>query len=135
MWARLRQRTAQLKRDALAAWFLVRHENTPRWLKWLGVFIVAYALSPIDLIPDFLPLIGYVDELILLPALLWVLIHFAPPAVLATCREQADAMLASKKEKPRSMLGAAIIILIWLTIAWWLLALFGTSLGIEPIPR
>lgn len=134
MWARLKRQAAQIKRDALAAWFLIRHESTPRWLKWLGVFIVAYALSPIDLIPDFLPIIGYIDELILLPALLWVVIRFAPPAVLAACREQADAMLASNREKPRSMLGAAIIVLIWLTIAWWLLALFGTSLGIQATP-
>jgi len=133
MWAGLKEQASRLKHDTLTAWFVMRHADTPWWIKALGVLIVAYALSPIDLIPDFVPLLGYLDELILLPALLWIVIRCTPPAVLAACRQQADAWMASDGSKPRSTLGAVIIVVIWLMLAWWLLSIFSTSLGREGI--
>lgn len=124
MWATLRNWAARIKRDSLALWFAVRDKRTPLWLRSLGYLIIAYALSPIDLIPDFLPVIGYLDELILLPAGLWLMIRFMPAALLAECRERADDWIAKGRERPRSKLGAVIVIVIWVTVAWWLISIF-----------
>lgn len=96
------------------------------WLRWFGVLLIAYALSPIDLIPDFLPVIGYLDELILLPAGLWLMIRYMPADVLLESRARADDWIAAGKTRPRSLLGAVIVILIWVMIAWWLIALLSS---------
>ena len=98
-------------------------------MRILGVLIIAYALSPIDLIPDFIPIIGYLDELILLPVGLWILLKFIPEQVLSDCRDKATEWLASGHAKPRSALGAAIVVSIWIVIAWWLVFFFATSLA------
>lgn len=126
MWQAVKQWAARVRRDTVALWFAVRDRRTPLWLRALGYLIVAYALSPIDLIPDFLPVIGYLDELILLPAGLWLMIRFMPGEVLADCRGRADAWLAKGNERPRSKLGAVIVIVIWITIGWWLVSIFAT---------
>ena len=75
---------------------------------------MAYALSPVDLIPDFIPVLGYVDDVLLLPGLIWLAVRMLPASVLADCREQADAWIATKGEKPRSRAGAVLIVLIWI---------------------
>jgi uncharacterized membrane protein YkvA (DUF1232 family) len=86
---------------------------------------VAYALSPIDLIPDFIPVLGYVDDVLLLPVLIWLAVRTLPAHVLDECRIQADDWLREKKEKPTSRAGAAFIVLLWLAAglavlhAWW----------------
>lgn len=129
MWSKLRNWAEQLKQDTLALWFVIRDGRTPHWIRALGVIIVAYALSPIDLIPDFIPVFGYLDELILLPAGLWLMIRFTPPTILAECRTRATEWLAAGRDRPRSKLGAAVVILIWVTLAWWLVALFSKSAG------
>ena len=127
MWGKLKQWAARVRRDTLALWFAVRDPRTPRWLRWFGFLIIAYALSPVDLIPDFIPLIGYLDELILLPAGLWLMIRHMPGDVLTESRKRADDWLAAGKSKPRSALGAIIVIAIWVTIVWWLIAIFAPT--------
>ncbi len=127
MWEKLKQWAAGVRRDTLALWFAIRDRRTPWWLRWLGFLIIAYALSPVDLIPDFIPLIGYLDELILLPAGLWLMIRHMPAEVLADSRARADAWLAAGESKPRSALGALIVIIIWATVAWWLISIFAPS--------
>ena len=82
-WAR------RIKRDAITLWFARAHPATPWYAKALGAFVVAYALSPIDLIPDFIPVLGYLDDVIVLPALIWLTVRLLPPDVLAECRAQA----------------------------------------------
>ena len=62
----------RIKRDGVTLWFAGQHPRTPWYAKALGLFVVAYALSPIDLIPDFIPVLGYVDDVILLPVLIWL---------------------------------------------------------------
>ena len=109
MWQALKQWAARVRRDTLALWFAVRDQRTPFWLRSLGYLIIAYALSPIDLIPDFIPVIGYLDELILLPAGLWVMIKFMPAPLLAECRSHAEKWIAQGQERPRSKLGAALV--------------------------
>lgn len=126
MWAALKEWAGRVRRDTLALWFAVRDHRTPLFLRALGYLIIAYALSPIDLIPDFLPVIGYLDELIVLPAGLWLMIKFMPEQLLEECRGRADDWIAQGQERPRSKLGAAIVIIIWITIAWWLIAIFST---------
>jgi len=75
---------------------------------------VAYALSPIDLIPDFVPVFGYVDDVLLLPGQIWLTIKLLPPEVLADCRNQADDWMRAQGSKPSSRVGAVAIVLLWI---------------------
>ncbi|WP_295980937.1 YkvA family protein [uncultured Variovorax sp.] len=121
--ARLRNWARRLKRDGVTLWFACRHAATPWYAKALGVFVVAYALSPIDLIPDFVPVLGYLDDVLLLPGLIWLTIRLIPAAVLAECREQADAWMHRAGSKPASRWGAALVVAVWITAAagvWYL---------------
>ena len=111
--ASVRHWASRLKRDVVTVYFAARHPATPRWLRLLALLVAAYALSPIDLIPDFVPLLGYVDDLLLLPLGLLLVLRFLPPAVLAACREQAAQLLA----RPRSRGAALVIISLWLGCA------------------
>jgi uncharacterized membrane protein YkvA (DUF1232 family) len=125
---RLREWARRLLGDVVTLWFCVRHPRSPLIVKILAGILVAYALSPIDLIPDFIPVIGLLDEAILLPAGIWLVLKLVPPDVLAECREQAARWIGEKKQKPRSRLGAALVIATWLAalslvswLAWrWL---------------
>ena len=111
----LKQRARQLKAETFALYLAARHPETPWYAKLLVAGIVAYALSPIDLIPDFIPVIGYVDDLILLPiAMAWA-IRLIPPQVMAECRERAQETL--KQGKPVSRIAGAVIVVIWLALA------------------
>lgn len=111
------------KRDGITLWFAGKHSATPWYAKALGLFVVAYALSPVDLIPDFIPVLGYLDDVMLLPGLIFLTIRLLPPEVLADCRSQADAWIDAKKAKPSSRAGAAAIVLLWIGsgAATWLL--------------
>lgn len=96
----------------------------PWYAKALVVLVVAYALSPIDLIPDFIPVLGYVDDVLLLPILIWLTIKLLPPDVISDCRLRADEWMREKGSKPRSRLGAILIVTVWVSIAaaawfWW----------------
>lgn len=115
MLASLRRRARLIKRDTLALYLAARHPATPWYAKALAVVIAAYALSPIDLIPDFIPILGYLDDVILLPAAIVLCVRLIPPDVLAECREQAAAAVAAGK--PVSRTAAAIIVIAWLTLA------------------
>lgn len=121
-FAALRAWAHRLHRDGLALWFAVRHPDTPWYAKALAAVIVAYALSPIDLIPDFVPVLGYLDDLLLLPGLIWLAVRWLPAGVLAQCRADAEAWLAASRERPRSRAGAVAIVLIWGLVAWALAA-------------
>ncbi len=109
-WAR------RVKRDAMTLWFARNHADTPWHAKALGAFVVAYALSPIDLIPDFIPILGYVDDVILLPALIWLTVRLLPPHVLAESRLKAEQWMADQNARPRSLAGAMAIGAIWLAV-------------------
>jgi uncharacterized membrane protein YkvA (DUF1232 family) len=121
---RLKAWALRLRRDGLVLWFALRHPRTPWSAKALAVFVVAYALSPIDLIPDFIPVLGLLDEAILLPGLIWLALRLLPADVLADCRTAADQRIAAGEGRPRSWAGAALIVLLWLVLAyalwrWW----------------
>ncbi|ROZ74344.1 YkvA family protein [Ramlibacter sp. WS9] len=114
---RLRAWAKSIKREGVALWFAARDPRTPFWPKLLCAFVVAYALSPIDLIPDFIPVLGYVDDVLLLPALMWLAIRLMPPALMQENRLRADEWLQQGKEKPRSVIGAVAIVVVWLAVS------------------
>jgi uncharacterized membrane protein YkvA (DUF1232 family) len=115
---RLRDWAIALKRDVLSLWFAYRDPRTPLLPKVLAMAIVAYALSPIDLIPDFIPVLGYLDELILLPGAIYLTLKLIPAEVLAESRQRAAQWLAGNKAKPKSWAAAAVIVLIWCALVW-----------------
>ena len=110
MWAK------RIKRDGVTLWFAGKHPKTPWYAKALGLFVVAYALSPIDLIPDFIPVLGYVDNVLLLPGLIWLTLQLLPPDVLTERRGQADAWMQTEGAQPRSMAGAVLVVALWLLV-------------------
>ena len=123
-WAdTLRAWARALKRDAMTLWFARRHAGTPVLAKVLAVVVLAYALSPIDLIPDFIPVLGLLDDLILLPALIWLALRLLPNAVRSDARRQAQDWLAASAARPRSRAGAVVIVGLWalasLALGWW----------------
>jgi uncharacterized membrane protein YkvA (DUF1232 family) len=111
----LHQRARQLKAETWALALAVRDPRTPWYAKLLVAGIVAYACSPIDLIPDFIPVLGYLDDLVLLPlGIAWAM-RLVPPAVLIECRVRAQE--AMQDGKPVSWVAGAIIVIIWLGVA------------------
>ena len=106
-----------LRRDVLTLWFAMRHPLTPWPAKALAVLATAYALSPIDLIPDFIPVLGQLDDLILIPAAVWVLLRLIPPPVLAESRAAAERWLGAENRKPKSRLGLFLVVGVWLIAA------------------
>jgi len=115
---RLRGWAKKVKRDGVTLWFASRHPKVPWPAKALGIFVVAYALSPIDLIPDFVPVLGYVDDVILLPGLIWLAIKLIPAPVLGECRDQADEWMTTQGKKPTSRVGALFVIAVWIGASW-----------------
>ena len=102
-----------LKRESLALYYATRDRRTPWHAKLVAGAIVAYALSPIDLIPDFIPVLGLLDELLLLPAAIWFALRLVPEQVLADSRKRAEAAL----ERPTSRAAAVVIVLVWIASA------------------
>ena len=111
MLDRLKASARALKREVLAVYLAAKDPRTPWYAKGLILLIVAYALSPIDLIPDFIPVLGYLDDLILIPAGIWLAIRMVPPEVLVEARETAATQGA---EESVGKLGAVIIVLLWI---------------------
>lgn len=112
-WAR------RLKRDVVALALAARDPRVPWYAKAVAACVAAYALSPIDLIPDFIPILGYLDDVILVPLGIALAIRLIPPAIFQEHREAAAAPGANR---PASRVGAAIIIIIWITLTAWVVA-------------
>lgn len=115
MIAKLKTRARQLKAEVFALYLAARHPNTPWYAKLFIVAIVAYALSPIDLIPDFIPVLGFLDEIILLPLGIVLAVKMVPVNVMCECRARALAQTPNSSRAGR--IGAAVIVLLWLTLA------------------
>ncbi|MBX9841137.1 MAG: DUF1232 domain-containing protein [Xanthobacteraceae bacterium] len=119
MMMRLRGWARAIKRDVHAVYLASRDPRVPWYAKALGVCIAAYALSPIDLIPDFIPVLGYLDDAILLPLGILLVVRMIPPDVMAEHRAAA----AVAAERPRSTAGAIFMVAVWFAltvIAGWL---------------
>lgn len=107
LWAR------RIKRDVMTVYVAARHPATPWWLRLLALAVAAYALSPIDLIPDFIPVLGWLDDLVIVPLGLMLVIRLLPPAVLRAARDEA----AQRLGRPRSRVAAVLIVLCWVALA------------------
>ena len=119
----LKERAKQLKTDVPAVFLALKRKDTPWLARLLAAIVVIYALSPVDLIPDFIPVLGYLDDLLILPALIALTAKRIPPEVLTQCRAQAEGMWnGGKPEKwyyavPFVLIWAAVIALIVIAIA------------------
>ena len=111
----LKQRVRHFKAETFALYLAARDPRTPWYAKLLVAGIVAYALSPIDLIPDFVPVLGYLDDLILIPIGIALAIKLVPSQVLAECRARAQETI--QNGKPVSRVAGAVIVVIWLALA------------------
>ncbi len=127
----LRQRvflwSRRVKRDGVTLWFALRDPATPTLARVLAFVVVAYALSPIDLVPDFIPVLGYLDDVILLPGLIWLAVRMIPAPVLDACRARADEWMARQGRKPRMWLGVVLVVMLWLALCWGLWAWLGPA--------
>jgi uncharacterized membrane protein YkvA (DUF1232 family) len=119
MLEKLRAWASALKRDALVLWLAARDPRTPWQAKLLAGIVAAYLLSPIDLIPDFIPVLGYLDDLLIAPAGVWLALRMIPEPLVAELRAVAQAMVG----RPRSRAAAAGVVAVWF-LALGLTALF-----------
>jgi len=111
MLNRLKARARALKNEAFAIYLAAKDPRTPWYAKALVFFVVAHTFSPIDLIPDFIPVLGYLDDLIITPGGLWLAVRMIPPEVLAEAREQAATQGVDRNV---GKIGAVIIVLLWI---------------------
>lgn len=109
----MRRWAKQLKQQTLLVYFAARDPRLPWPVRLLALAVAAYALSPIDLIPDFIPVIGYLDDLLIVPLGIALVVRLTPPEIIAAAREQAAAV----SERPVSRTAAVCIVLIWLAAA------------------
>ena len=120
MLQKLRELARAVKRDTIAVWLAAHDPRVPWHAKAAAATVAAYALSPIDLIPDFIPVLGYLDELLIVPAGIVLVVRLIPPDLMAEFRAQA----AQRAERPASLAAAVVIVLLWIAAtgvtAWWL---------------
>lgn len=114
LWAR------SIKRDVIAIWLAAKDARTPWSARILAACVAAYALSPVDLIPDFVPILGYLDDLLIVPLGILAVVKLIPASLMAEHRASATLVAA----KPVSKLGLAVVILIWLLVAVWIISVF-----------
>ncbi len=110
----LKARAAQLKLHTLTVYFAARDPRNRIFVRLLALFVAAYALSPIDLIPDFVPVIGYLDDLVLIPLALALVVRLTPPEVMEAARLQAQSVAA----RPVSYSAGTVIAAVWLLLLW-----------------
>ncbi len=119
MLQRIKQWARTLERDAVALWLAARDPRVPWYAKALAGAVAAYALSPIDLIPDFIPVFGYLDDLFIVPAGIRATVCLIPAPLMTEFRAEA----AKRVDRPSSRAGIAVIVAIWIVVlslaAWW----------------
>tara|TARA_R110000850_G_scaffold2027_1_gene10224 strand:- start:727 stop:1113 length:387 start_codon:yes stop_codon:yes gene_type:complete len=109
---RLKTLARALKRDVIAVWIAARSARTPWIARLLAVGVAAYALSPIDLVPDFIPVIGYLDDLILVPMGIALVVRLIPSQLMTEFREEASL----RSDRPSSRVAAALVVLVWIAV-------------------
>ncbi|MDE6312488.1 MAG: DUF1232 domain-containing protein [Lachnospiraceae bacterium] len=112
----LKQKAKRLKEDIPTVFIALKHKDTPIIAKIIAAITVGYALSPVDLIPDFIPVLGYLDDVILLPAFIALAIKLIPHDIFEQCRKESENMWTNGK--PQKWYYALPIVLIWLLIIW-----------------
>jgi uncharacterized membrane protein YkvA (DUF1232 family) len=115
VFANARRWARRAKRDTYALYLAVKDPRTPWYAKVFAACVVAYAFSPIDLIPDFIPVLGYLDDVIVVPLGILLALRLIPADVMAECRAEAEANRPSSK--PRTYVGAVVIVALWVLAA------------------
>ncbi|RWN55908.1 YkvA family protein [Mesorhizobium sp.] len=108
-----KRRARDIKLDVVALWLAARDPRVPWFAKFVAGIVAAYALSPIDLIPDFIPVLGYIDDLIIVPLGVVLAIRLVPPSLMAEFRARAAAL----EKQPQSRMGMFIVVALWLALA------------------
>jgi uncharacterized membrane protein YkvA (DUF1232 family) len=115
-----------LRHDVLTLCFALKHPGTPWYVKVFAALLAVYALSPIDLMPDFIPVLGYLDDLIIVPAGVWGLLKIVPAPVLADSYAKSNQWLLVRKNKPLSRVSLAVILAISFFAGWTVWRWFNT---------
>jgi len=113
----LKNWAADLKESVVALYLAAKEPDTPRLAKWVIAITVAYALSPIDLIPDFIPVLGYLDDLLILPVGIWIAIRLIPDEIWYACKAKAAEETFSLAKNRRA---AFVVVLLWVLVFVWL---------------
>ncbi|MEC4813177.1 MAG: DUF1232 domain-containing protein [Scytonema sp. PMC 1069.18] len=114
----LKQLAKKLKQEVSTVYLVSIDPRVPWYARLLAVIIVAYAFSPIDLIPDFIPILGYLDDLIIIPLGIGLILKLVPSHILSDCRERAK--LQQFHNKPTNWVAAGIIVVTWVLLGVWL---------------
>jgi len=112
---RWKQQAQNLKVEVYAVYLAYRDPRVPWYARVFAACVVGYAFSPIDLIPDFIPLLGYLDDLLIVPLGIWLVLKMIPPPVMAECRARSKEVIGAGK--PVNWAAAAVIVAIWLALA------------------
>jgi uncharacterized membrane protein YkvA (DUF1232 family) len=110
-----KQQAQNLKVEVYAVYLAYRDPRVPWYARLFAACVVGYAFSPIDLIPDFIPVLGYLDDLLIVPLGIWLALKMIPPAVMAECRTRSQEVMSTGK--PVNKTAAAVIVIIWLALA------------------
>ncbi|OPJ63959.1 YkvA family protein [Clostridium oryzae] len=108
------------KKEVGALYFAYRRKDVPLYAKLMAMAVVGYALSPLDLIPDFIPILGYLDDLILIPLGVTIAVKLIPKNIMKECRLQAEE--AFSKNKHKNWIAGAVIIIFWVLIIMYILS-------------
>ncbi|MCC8435162.1 DUF1232 domain-containing protein [Brevibacillus sp. M2.1A] len=118
----IKRKAKSLKLEAYVLYFAYKDSRVSWYAKLFAILVVAYAFSPIDLIPDFIPILGYLDDIILVPLGIWLALKLIPKPVISDCREKAQQLLT--KGKPKNWIIGVLFILIWILlgigVCWYL---------------
>lgn len=117
MFKKMKAWAKRLKRQIFILYYAYQDARTPWYAKLFTASVVAYAFSPIDLIPDFIPILGYLDDVILLPIGIWLALKMIPYNVLSDCEVKAEEKM--KNGKPKNWIVGSLIIFVWSLILIW----------------
>ena len=118
---KLKEQARKLKKEIFLLVEASKHPKAPFYVKLLSILIIAYAFSPVDLIPDFVPVLGYLDDIILIPFAIKFVLKLTPKDVLDECREKVRK---SENVKKKNWTAGIVIILLWIAVLYWIFKLF-----------
>lgn len=116
MLQKLKSKAKEIKAELSALYLAYKHPEVPWYAKLFTALVIGYALSPIDLIPDFIPVLGYLDDIILIPLGIAMALKMIPTEIMAECRMQAKVM--EKNSPGKSWIAAVVILLVWVLLVW-----------------
>ncbi|MEK4066536.1 YkvA family protein [Peribacillus sp. FSL R5-0717] len=123
MLKKIKAWTRNLKKQVFILYFAYKDNRVPWYAKLFAACVVAYAFSPIDLIPDFIPILGYIDDVIIVPLGIMLALKMIPESVITDCEEKAEELM--KKGKPKNWIVGSIIILVWgLILIWGIITIY-----------